>query len=179
MPGQPISAISEVMAITGRGWPTHLVSRNKHIRLWYWRLAQISKTQIVKASKLAEGIDPCLAQKYNPTKVFIDSVDSEDLGDESQMRPTFGTEHSTLREVVDPESALQIKANDDYDALDKLYTPSIGSKLIQFVWKNKSMIPTTSKLEKMYTNLWDPHDRPSQSGSTYAAIFICEHFQKT
>lgn len=68
MLGQPISAISKAMIIMGRGWPTHLVSRNKRIRLWYWELAQISKTQIVRASKLVEAIDQCLAQKYNQLK---------------------------------------------------------------------------------------------------------------
>ncbi len=41
------------------------------------------------------------------------------------------------------------------------------------------MTPTTSKLEEVHADLWGPHDPPSQSGSTYAAILICEHTRKT
>ena len=41
------------------------------------------------------------------------------------------------------------------------------------------MIPITSQLEEMHTNLWDSHDPLSQSESTYAAILMCEHTPKT
>ena len=67
----------------------------------------------------------------------------------------------------------------DSDVLDKLCTPCVGSKSTQVIQRNKSMTPTTDKLEEVYANLWGPHDPPSQSGSTYAAILMCEHTQKT
>ena len=41
------------------------------------------------------------------------------------------------------------------------------------------MTPTTSKLEEVHADLWGSHHPPSQSGSTYAAILMCEHTRKT
>ncbi len=40
-------------------------------------------------------------------------------------------------------------------------------------------MPTTNKLEDVHADLWGPHDPPSQSGSVYAAILMCEHTRKT
>ena len=41
------------------------------------------------------------------------------------------------------------------------------------------MTPTSNKLEEVHADLWGPHNPPSQSGSTYAAILMCEHTRKT
>lgn len=41
------------------------------------------------------------------------------------------------------------------------------------------MTSTTSKLKEVHTNLWGPHILPSQFGSVYAEILICEQTQKT
>lgn len=41
------------------------------------------------------------------------------------------------------------------------------------------MTPTTNKLEEVHADLWGPHDPPSQSGSAYAAILMCEYTRKT
>ena len=65
------------MAITRRGRPTHLVSQNKHIRLWHRQLAYVSNARIVRVSKLVDGIS--LDQddrEYNLAEVFVDSDDS-------------------------------------------------------------------------------------------------------
>ena len=178
MPGQIMSVISRAMAITGRGRPTHLVSKNKRIRLWHQQLAHISNTRIVRASKLVEGIDLGPAKEYDPREVFVDSEDSDDSEDDSRAEPFLAQQH-TLEEV-DPGSAHQIKSSiDDNDALDKLCTPCVGSKSTRVVRRNKSITPITSKLEEVHANLWGPHDPPSQSGSTYAAILMCEHTRKT
>lgn len=116
IPGQVMSAISRstasrVMAITGRGRPTHLVSQNKRIRLWHRRLAHASNARVIKASKLTDGIDLGLAKEYNPAEVFVDSEnsDADSSGDDSQPK------HSVAR---------QFKADtDNIDALDKLCAP--------------------------------------------------------
>lgn len=47
----------KAMAITGRGRPTHLVSRNKRIRVWHRRLAHASNARVVRAAKLTDGIN--------------------------------------------------------------------------------------------------------------------------
>lgn len=68
------------MVITERGWPTHLVSQNKCIRLWHQQSAHISNARIVRAFKLVDDIS--LDQddrEYNLAEVFIDSNDSDAL----------------------------------------------------------------------------------------------------
>ena len=102
MPGQIMSAISRVMVITGRGQPTHLVSKNKRIRLWHQRLAYVSNVQVVKASKLVKGINLGPAKEYDSTKVFVDSKDSDNSEDDSRTESTFA-QHTS--EEVDPGSA--------------------------------------------------------------------------
>ena len=37
----------------------------------------------------------------------------------------------------------------------------------------------TDKLEEVHTHLWGPYNPPFQSGSTYIAMLICKHTQKT
>lgn len=54
---------------------------------------------------------------------------------------------------MDPGSAQQIKADDDDDALDKLYTQCIGSKSTRVIRKNKSMTPATRKLKEVHADL--------------------------
>lgn len=103
--------------------------------------------------------------------MFVDSEDLDDSQNDLQ---------SPLEKEIDSNSARQIKANiNDNDLLDKLYTPYMGNKLTQVIWRNKSMMPTIEKLEEVYANLWSPYDIPSQFGSTYSAIFMCEHMRKT
>lgn len=178
MPGQIMSAISRAMAITGRGRPTHLVSKNKRIRLWHQRLAHVSNARVVRVSKLVESIDLGPAKEYDPTEVFVDSKDSDDSEDNSRAEPSLAQQH-TLEEV-DPGSAHQIKSSiDNNDALDKLCTPCVGSKSTRVVRRNKSMTPITSKLKEVHADLWGPHDPLCQSKSTYAAILMCEHTRKT
>lgn len=64
------------------------------------------------------------------------------------------------------------------DAIDKLCTPCIGSKLTRVVRCNKSMTVITNKLKEIHVDLWGPHDPPSQLKSTYKAILMCEHTRK-
>lgn len=83
VPGQIMSAISKTMAIIGQGRPTHLVSKNKRIRLWHQRLAHVSNSRVVKASKLVEGINLGPAKEYDLTEVFVDLEDLDNSGNES------------------------------------------------------------------------------------------------
>lgn len=102
--------------------------------------------------------------------MFVDLKDSDNSRNKSQIAPTSNS-----------GSAQQFRADiiNDNDALDKLCTPCVGSKSTRVVRRNKSMTPTTNKLEEVHADLWGPHDPPSQFGSTYAAILICEHTRKT
>lgn len=70
----------------------------------------------------------------------------------------------------------QLKADtNDSNVLDKLCTLCIRSKLTRIVRRNKSMTPTTNKLEEVHADLWGLHNLSSQSGSTYIAILIYEN----
>lgn len=80
---------------------------------------------------------------------------------------------------VDPPPMIVASTRQDNDEIDKLYALCIGSKSIQVMRQNKTMTPTTKKLEKVHADLWGPHNLPSQSGSVYAVILICEHTQRT
>lgn len=66
------------VAIGGRGRPTHLDSRNKRIRVWHRRSAYAGNAQVVRASKLTDGIDLNTSNsEYDPAEILIDSDDSD------------------------------------------------------------------------------------------------------
>lgn len=58
------------MVLKRQGRSTHLVSKNKKIKIWYRQLGYVSNTKVIKASTLVNGIN--LQQiKYNPSKVLF------------------------------------------------------------------------------------------------------------
>lgn len=182
LPGQVMSVRTKAMAIAGQGRPTHLVSQNKSIRLWHRRLAHASNARVVKTSKLVDGINLGLPDKeYNLAEVFIDSDDSEisdvEEIDSQAILPSTGSPAQIANQQGPPTSTAS--ARQANDVLDKLCAPCMGSKSTRTVRQNKSMTPTTSKLEEVHADLWGPHNPPSQSGSVYAGILMCEHKRKT
>lgn len=60
-----------IMQVIDSGQLTHLVSKNKKVRVWHWRFRQISNAQIVRASKLFNNIGD-LSNMYNLTKIYSD-----------------------------------------------------------------------------------------------------------
>ena len=173
-PGKAMAVISpsdnikhRAMAMTGRGHPTHLVSQSKRVQLWHRRLAHASNTRILRATKLVDGIKLDDDKEYDPAEILIDSDDSDTFDDE---------ETRTQAEAGAITTALQAT---ETDILDKICAPCVGSKSTRILRQNKSMTATTKKLEEVHADLWGPHDPPSQSGSIYAAILICEHTRKT
>ena len=134
---------------------------------------------MVRASKLVDGIDLGPEKEYNPAEVLIDSEESDvdETGDQPQSMTNSTQPHADLSSAI-----RQVKAGTDKDngnILDKLCMPCVGSKSTRVVRRDKSMTPTTNKLEEVHADLWGPHDPPSQSGSSYAAILMCEHTRKT
>ena len=169
------------MAMTGRGRPTHLVSKNKRIQLWHRRLAHINNARVVRASRLVNGIALIFQDtEYDPADILIDSDNSDrsDLPDSDDLTLQQTQPHKA--ETADATATVsQTKATDDSNILDKLCTPCVGSKSMRVIRRNKSMTATSKKLEEVHADLWGPHDLPSQSGSQYAAILMCEHTWKT
>lgn len=69
-----ISIGPRTMAITGQGRPTHLISQNKRICFWHFRLAYVSNARVVTASRLINSIDLDTKNKeYNLVKILIES----------------------------------------------------------------------------------------------------------
>lgn len=107
-------------------------------------MTHINNIQVVKASTLVEGIDLSPTKKYNLIEVFVNLEDLDNSRDKFQIAP-----------ILDSVSAQQFGLDiiDDNGALNKLYTPYVGSKSIQIVRRNKNMILTMNKLEEVYIDL--------------------------
>ena len=125
-----LTQLGKVMAMTGRGRPTHFVSKNKYIRLWHRRLAHINNACVVRAFRLVNSIALIFQDtEYDPADILIDSDNSNrsDLSDSDdltlqQIQP-YETETTDATATVN-----QTKATDDSNILDKLCTPYVGSK---------------------------------------------------
>lgn len=84
-----IAVRQKAMVITKEKQPAHFVSQNKPICLWYYCLAHMNNTHVVKISKLVDGIKLDICNKeYNPAKLHIHSVDS-DIFDSSSASITY------------------------------------------------------------------------------------------
>ena len=83
MPGLVMSA--KAMVTSRRDQPTHLVSRNKRVRPWHYRLTHTSNVHVIRVSKLSDGIKLKLVRKYDPTEVFVDLKNSNDSANNNQQ----------------------------------------------------------------------------------------------
>ena len=158
------------MQVTGRGRPTHLVSKNKKVRVWHRRFGHASNARIIRASKLLTRMGD-FNSAYDPTEVYSDSKQSgsdnqtgshDDEHPNSKIAPIFTT---TLTKA----SLLATSTDNNFDSL---YTPCIASKQTRVVIQNKPMTEVNEKLEEVHVNLWGSHYPPSLSGKTYAAILL-------
>lgn len=139
MPGLVMSI--KAMAITGRGQPTHLFRKNKRVRLWHRWLAHVSNARVIRAFKLSDIIELGLAKLYDPTEVLVDLEELDDsVIDVQRIDPgpstSLGSAHQTKEDIVDS------------DAIDKQCAPCVRSKSTRMVKREKSMTPTTKKLER-------------------------------
>lgn len=74
------------MAMTRRGQSTHLISQNKYICFWYYRLINVSNARVIRASRLTNGINLDTKNKdYNPVEVLIES-DVSDMSHPSDSK---------------------------------------------------------------------------------------------
>lgn len=105
-----------------QGQSTHLVSQNNHICLWHYRLTYVSKAQVVRTSRLIDGIDlDNKNKKYNRTKVLIklDESDMSDLSDSKEPPDSLTPAHTT--------TALVCRTKIE-DTLNKLWQSYVRSK---------------------------------------------------
>lgn len=64
------------MALKGQGRITHLVSKNRRIRIYHCRLGHASNARVIRAANLVNDINLQKA-KYDHSKVFFDLKESE------------------------------------------------------------------------------------------------------
>ncbi len=62
----------KTMATINRVCLTHLVSKNKQVRVWHQQLGHASNARIIKASKLLFGMGNFNA-KYHPSEIYSNS----------------------------------------------------------------------------------------------------------
>ena len=148
------------MVVRGRDRPTHLVSKNRKIRIWHRRLGHASNSKVIRASTLVDGINPQQAN-YNLFEVFLDLDESEhDINKESKSNnqdtnPIAKTAFSlTLQSsAIDPDRDPDFESLAIDLDLDKLCTICMTSKSTRAVKHHKSMTLASKKLEEVHADL--------------------------
>lgn len=109
--------------------------------------------------------------------MLIDSEESnaDDFGNYFQLMTNLTQPYIDLSSAV---RLMKTKVNEE-DIQDEWCTLCVGSKSTQMVRRDKTMTLTINKLEEVHTDFWGHYNLPSQSGSFYAAILMCEYIQKT
>lgn len=80
------SSPPRIMAV-GRGRPTHIVSKNKRIRIWHRRLGHGSNARVIRASKLVDAID-IGATPSTILKKYLSTPTCQKISKNSQTSPT-------------------------------------------------------------------------------------------
>lgn len=142
---------------------THLVSKNKKIRIWHRCLSYTSNAYIVKTSKLVNNIN-LDRNKYNAIEVFINSniedknnSNIEDKNNIINLDNSFNLDFSsTARDFVANVAITKQKTLSSSNILDfgQLCGLCVKSKLISIVICHKLMTPIKKKLEEIYADLW-------------------------
>lgn len=161
---------NKAMQVTGHGRPTHLVSKNKKVRVWHWRFGHASNARIIRASKLLTEMGD-FNSAYNPSEVYSDF---EQSGSDDQTG-SHDDKHSNSKIAPISTTTLtkaSLLATSTDNNFDSLCTPCIASKQTRVVIQNKPMTKVNEKLEEVHVDLWGPHYPPSLSGKTYAAILL-------
>lgn len=175
---------NRAMQVTGRGRPTHLVSKNKKVRVWHRRFAHASNARIVRASRLLDGMGD-FNKEYNPTEIYSDSELSDDDASLNQPIPRSDDDADTNKpeseqpQPPNPSPAMSSRLATTNSDFDSLCTPCIASKQTRVVVRNKPMSEAKEKLDEVHVDLWGPHYPPSLSGKTYAAILLDANTRKS
>ena len=165
-----LTTSNKAMQVTGRGRPTHLVSKNKKVRVWHRRFGHASNAKIIRASKLLTGMGD-FNSAYNPTEVYSDSEQSgsdDQTGSHDDKHPN--SKIALISTTTLTKASLLATSTDNN--FYSLCTPCIASKETRVVIQNKPMTKVNEKLEEVHADLWGLHYPPSLSGKTYAAILL-------
>lgn len=111
---------NKAMQVIGRGHPTHLVSKNKNIRIWHCRFGHASNARIIRASKLLTGMGNFNNNSYDPTEVYSNSKHSVS-NNNNDNKP----KHAYTPDQASKASLLATPLDNDFDSL---CTTCIASK---------------------------------------------------
>lgn len=145
----------------------------------------MSNMKVIRTSKLVNSVDISL-KEYDPTKVSIEKYDLSKVVIDSNTSETSSNKYKPPTEITSrlggaaiPDTNFAHQTRKDNDRVSKLCISYVSNKMTQVIRREKSMSPTTDKLEKVYVDLWGSQNPPSQSRSVYATVLICKYTQKT
>lgn len=155
---------------------THLVSKNKWVRVWHWRQGHASNTRIIKASKLLSSIGNFNA-KYNLSEIYSDfKYKDSDIDSEQYLTTDMPlTNTSLLPETPNTNNIKLAQTNEDFDNICLPYIASKQSRAII----HKPMTEVEEKLEEIHVNLWGSHHPALLSEKKYVAILLNAKTRKT
>lgn len=180
---QPQKSIqpSRAMAIQGRGSSTHLVSKNKRVRIWHRRFGHASNARVIRASRLLIGMGN-FDVEYDSAEVYSDSEESEPE-DERLLSPLTSPPSPSAATPPAKFDSGSLETNiacttidNDFDSL---CSPCVASNQTRVVVRSKPMTKVDGKLDEVHVDLWGPHHPASLSGKSYAAILLDAKTRKT
>ncbi len=94
------------MMTTGRGRPTHLVSRSKKVRIWHRRFGHTSNARIIRASKLLAGMGE-FGTTYDQAEIYSGSKvsESEDVDAKPESQTPYELPKSLTPDQILTKSA--------------------------------------------------------------------------
>lgn len=136
---------NQAMQVIGRGRPTHLISKNKKVRVWHCRFAHASNARIVRASKLLDGMGD-FNNEYNPIEIYSDSeLSDNNVSSFNQPIPRSNDDDNSNKpeperpQLPNPSSAMSSLLAITDSNFDSLCTLCIVSKQTRIVIQNKPM----------------------------------------
>lgn len=160
---------NKAIVIRSQGQLTHLVSKNKQVKIWLHRLGYASNTKVIWASKFFIRMRDFSA-KYNLIKVYSNLEYSKfDLKIKNQPKAIY-------KNNLTSNNLVQIATKDNFNSI---CLPCIATKQICRTDYNKMMTKIDKKLDKIHVNLWGPHYSTLLLEKTYAAILLDTKTQKT
>lgn len=169
----------------------HLISKNRKIKIWYYRLKHTSNAKVIEVAILVNDINLQKA-KYNSFEVFVNLEESKyDTSNKNSIKEDNNIIDKSeqnmdiivaalIFQTFTPDLVLDLALETltiDLD-LKKICTTYIASKFTQIVKQHKNIIPANKKLKVVHTNLWRPHNLSLRSNNIYTAILICKYTRK-
>lgn len=158
------------MQVTHSKRLTHLVNKNKRVRVCHRRFAHASNAKIIRASKLLTDMGD-FNKEYDSIMIYSNSEHFSSNNNEAvdlNLSDTTQTDQLPANSYTTMSSLLTTPDND----FNRLCTSCIDSKQTRVVLQNKVMTKAKEKLDEVHVHLWGPHYPQSLSKKSFAAILV-------